>query len=61
MAEISTPTSVVALDISGAAPRLKWYYKIVPNDVHDNDPSMPPVLFTGNVNGAESPAIGRWR
>jgi alcohol dehydrogenase (cytochrome c) len=43
--------SVVALDISGDAPRLKWYYKVVPNDVHDNDPSMPPVLFTGNVNG----------
>ncbi|HEV7178276.1 MAG TPA: PQQ-binding-like beta-propeller repeat protein [Candidatus Baltobacteraceae bacterium] len=43
--------SVVALDISGSAPKLKWYYKITPNDVHDNDPSMPPVLFTGNVDG----------
>jgi alcohol dehydrogenase (cytochrome c) len=43
--------SVVALDISGAAPQLKWYYKVSPNDVHDNDPSMPPVLFTGNVGG----------
>lgn len=43
--------TVVALDISGAVPRLKWYYKVVPNDVHDNDPSMPPVLFTGTVNG----------
>jgi alcohol dehydrogenase (cytochrome c) len=45
--------SVVALDIAGAAPRLKWYYKIVPNDVHDNDPSMPPVLFTGKVGGVD--------
>ena len=46
------PTRVVALDISGPAPKLKWYYKVSPNDVHDNDPSMPPVLFTGNVAGA---------
>jgi alcohol dehydrogenase (cytochrome c) len=42
---------VVALDISGSTPRLKWYYKVSPNDVHDNDPSMPPVLFTGRVGG----------
>ncbi|MGC2406089.1 MAG: PQQ-binding-like beta-propeller repeat protein [Candidatus Cybelea sp.] len=44
--------SVVALDISGASPRLKWYYKVSPNDVHDNDPSMPPVLFTGTIGGS---------
>jgi alcohol dehydrogenase (cytochrome c) len=44
--------TVVALDISGATPRLKWYYKVSPNDVHDNDPSMPPVLFNGTVNGS---------
>jgi alcohol dehydrogenase (cytochrome c) len=44
--------TVVALDISGATPRLKWYYKVSPNDVHDNDPSMPPVLFTGTVSGS---------
>jgi alcohol dehydrogenase (cytochrome c) len=43
--------SVVALDISGAAPKLKWYYKVSPNDVHDNDPAMPPVLFSGKVGG----------
>ena len=42
---------VVALDISGPTPKLKWYYKVSPNDVHDNDPSMPPVLFTGVVGG----------
>lgn len=45
--------SVVALDISGDKPQLKWYYKVSPNDVHDNDPSMPPVLFTGKVAGAD--------
>jgi alcohol dehydrogenase (cytochrome c) len=44
--------TVVALDISGASPRLKWYYKVSPNDVHDNDPSMPPVLFDATVNGS---------
>jgi alcohol dehydrogenase (cytochrome c) len=42
---------VVALDISGAVPKLKWYYKVSPNDVHDNDPAMPPVLFSGKVGG----------
>jgi alcohol dehydrogenase (cytochrome c) len=44
--------TVVALDISGATPRLKWYYKVSPNDVHDNDPSMPPVLFSGMAGGS---------
>lgn len=44
--------TVVALDISSATPRLKWYYKVSPNDVHDNDPSMPPVLFGGTVRGS---------
>ena len=53
--------SVVALDISGSAPKLKWYYKVSPNDVHDNDPSMPPVLFTGNVGGKSAIAVGRRR
>jgi alcohol dehydrogenase (cytochrome c) len=43
--------SVVALDITGSSPKLKWHYKVSPNDVHDNDPSMPPVLFTGKVSG----------
>lgn len=45
--------TVVALDISGSTPRLKWYYKVSPNDVHDNDPSMPPVLFTGTIDGSQ--------
>ncbi len=44
--------SMVALDISGAAPKLKWYHQFIPHDTHDWDPAMPPVLFTGMVNGA---------
>ena len=43
--------SVVALDISGAAPKLKWYYQITDTDVHDADPAMPPVLFDSTANG----------
>jgi alcohol dehydrogenase (cytochrome c) len=43
--------SLVALDISGAAPRIKWYYKILRNDTHDDDPAMVPVLFEGQVGG----------
>jgi alcohol dehydrogenase (cytochrome c) len=43
--------SLVALDISGAAPKIKWYYKILENDSHDDDPAMIPVLFEGNVDG----------
>lgn len=43
--------SVVALDISGAQPKMKWYYQILNPDTHDADPAMPPVLFDGTVNG----------
>jgi alcohol dehydrogenase (cytochrome c) len=43
--------SLVALDISGAQPRMKWYYKILENDSHDDDPAMIPVLFEGVVGG----------
>lgn len=43
--------SVVALDISGAAPKMKWYYQITDTDVHDADPAMPPVLFDSTTNG----------
>jgi alcohol dehydrogenase (cytochrome c) len=45
--------SLVALDISGAAPRIKWYYKILRNDTHDDDPAMIPVLFEGQVAGRQ--------
>jgi alcohol dehydrogenase (cytochrome c) len=43
--------SVVALDIAGAQPKVRWYYQIIPNDTHDADPAMPPVLFDGKVGG----------
>ena len=43
--------SLVALDISGAKPRIKWYYQILQNDTHDADPAMIPVLFEGQVDG----------
>jgi alcohol dehydrogenase (cytochrome c) len=43
--------SVVALDISGSKPRMKWYYQLLHNDTHDADPAMPPVLFDGKVDG----------
>ncbi|MDQ2871798.1 MAG: PQQ-binding-like beta-propeller repeat protein [Candidatus Eremiobacteraeota bacterium] len=43
--------SVVAVDISGASPKIKWYYQILTNDTHDADPSMPPVLFDAQING----------
>ncbi len=49
--------SVVALDISGAKPRMKWYYQIDRGDAHDADPAMPPVLFDGKVNGATTPLL----
>jgi alcohol dehydrogenase (cytochrome c) len=44
--------SMVALDISTKTPKLKWYYQFIPHDTHDWDPAMPPVLFTGTVDGA---------
>jgi alcohol dehydrogenase (cytochrome c) len=46
--------SMVALDISGAKPKLKWYHQFIAHDTHDWDPAMPPVLFTGKVNGKET-------
>jgi alcohol dehydrogenase (cytochrome c) len=45
--------SMVAVDISGAKPKLKWYHQFIAHDTHDWDPAMPPVLFTGKVNGKE--------
>ncbi len=43
--------SMVALDISGKEPRLKWYHQFIPHDTHDWDPPMQPVLFSGKVGG----------
>ncbi|MGA8004934.1 MAG: PQQ-binding-like beta-propeller repeat protein [Burkholderiales bacterium] len=45
--------SMVALDISGDKPTLKWYHQFIPHDTHDWDPAMPPVLFHGKVNGQD--------
>jgi alcohol dehydrogenase (cytochrome c) len=45
--------SMVALDISGPAPKMKWYYQFIAHDTHDFDPAMPPVLFTGTINGKQ--------
>ena len=44
--------SMVALDISGAKPKMKWYHQFIPHDTHDWDPPMQPVLFTGKVDNA---------
>jgi len=44
--------SMVALDISGTQPKLKWYHQFIKHDTHDWDPAMPPVRFTGKVAGA---------
>jgi alcohol dehydrogenase (cytochrome c) len=41
--------SLVALDISGKQPKIKWHYQLVQNDTHDSDPAMIPVLFDGYV------------
>ena len=49
--------SVVALDISGAKPKLRWYYKILPKDTHDADPAMPPVLFNAQIGGKSRPVL----
>ncbi len=43
--------SIVALDISGKTPRVKWHYQLLKNDTHDGDPAMVPVLFSGEVGG----------
>ena len=52
--------SLVALDISGKAPKVKWYYQLISNDTHDADAAMVPVLFSGNVGGSsrELVAVG---
>lgn len=44
--------SIVALDISGPKPRMKWYYQLIAGDTHDADPAMHPIVFDGKVNGA---------
>ena len=29
-----------------------WYYQLTPDDTHDDDPAMPPVVFDGMVGHA---------
>ncbi len=43
--------SLVALDINGPQPKVKWHYQLVKNDTHDADAAMIPVLFTAKVAG----------
>jgi alcohol dehydrogenase (cytochrome c) len=43
--------SLVALDISGDAPKIKWYYQLLQNDTHDADAAMIPVVFDGQIDG----------
>ena len=38
--------SMVALDISGSTPKLKWYHQFIANDAHDYDPAMPLSYLT---------------
>jgi alcohol dehydrogenase (cytochrome c) len=45
--------SMIALDISGPQPKLKWYYQFIPHDTHDWDPTSQPLLFTGKVGNQE--------
>ncbi len=37
--------SIVALDILGPKPKIKWFRQLVPHDTHDWDAAMPPVLI----------------
>ncbi len=50
--------SMVALDISGKQPKLKWYYQFIPHDTHDWDPAMAPLLFDGKVDGKAVKLVG---
>ena len=49
--------SMIAVDISGDKPQMKWYHQFVAHDTHDWDPAMPPVLFTGKVDGKETKLV----
>lgn len=44
--------SMIALDVSGRRPQLRWYHQFVAHDTHDWDSAMPPVMFTGTVRGS---------
>jgi alcohol dehydrogenase (cytochrome c) len=44
--------SMIALDISGKSPRIRWYNQFIPHDTHDWDIAMPAVLVRGSTGGA---------
>lgn len=49
--------SIVALNISGSKPKVKWYHQFIPHDTHDWDPAMPPVLFQGTNMGKQQKMV----
>ena len=49
--------SLLALDITGAKPKLIWYHQFIGHDTHDWDPVMPPILFQGKVGGESLPLV----
>ena len=49
--------SMVALDLSGKKPHMKWYHQFIGHDTHDWDPAMPPVLFKGTANGKKQELV----
>nr|WP_295746289.1 PQQ-binding-like beta-propeller repeat protein [uncultured Acidocella sp.] len=49
--------SLLAIDISGAKPKLVWYHQFIPHDTHDWDPVMPPILFNETIDGKSTPVV----
>ncbi len=43
--------SMVALNVSGHKPRIKWFHQFIAHDTHDWDAVMPPILFHGKIDG----------
>lgn len=44
--------SIVALDISGATPTVKWYHQFIKQDTHDWDPVGQPLLTDAKIGNA---------
>ena len=36
---------------------MKWYHQFIAHDTHDWDPAMPPVLFTGKIDGKDTKLV----
>ena len=43
--------SLVALDVSGKTPKMKWYYQTSPHDTHDFDSTQTPVIVDAPFGG----------